>query len=38
MIVTDYNDLTLNELIAISESGKAYVIEDGRITKVENEE
>lgn len=36
MIVTDYNEMTVFELIAISMLGKSYIIEDGKISGVVN--
>lgn len=37
MIITDYNKMTLEELLTISRVlGKEYVIEDGKITGIKN--
>lgn len=37
MIITDYNEMSINELEVINKVlHKEYVIENGKITKVEN--
>lgn len=38
MVVTDYNEMTIEELAVISDfTGIGFIVEDGKVTGTENE-